>query len=146
MCHMPAKLPIKTSIKIAPGKEEAPATTPQASPAPAGGAASKELEEKGLMWLLGLSVLGGLISLIMPCVFPLIPITLTYFIKQSGASRSTSMLLSSAYAIGIIVSFTAIGFLLTLLLGATGARQFAATPWTNLAIAALFFAFALSLL
>ena len=108
--------------------------------------ASKEFEAKGFGWLLGIAIVGGLISLVMPCVYPLIPITITFFAKQAGASRAQGLLLSFAYAVGIIVTFTGLGFLLTIILGAQGAQIFASNPWVNLVIAAVFGAFALSLL
>lgn len=128
--------------------QQAPTPSPSPSPTPAGGAAeaaARKLKEKGLGWLLGLAALGGLISLIMPCVYPLIPITLTYFLKQGGGSRAAGLRLSAVYGLGIIIAFTGLGFLLTLLLGASGARQFAAHPVTNLAVSLLFGVFALSM-
>jgi len=82
----------------------------------------------------------------MPCVFPIIPITITYFVKQGDGSRAKSILLSLAYSIGIIVSFTGIGFIFSTLIGsADGARQFAANMWVNVVVAGLFFWFAFSL-
>jgi thiol:disulfide interchange protein DsbD len=133
--------PISFHLNVVEGK---------AAPAPSGGGAAgeaaKEFEQKGLGWLLGLSVIGGLISLIMPCVYPLIPITITYFVKQAGVSRGTGLLLSGAYAVGIVATFTGLGFLLTLSLGAQGAQKFASNPWVNLTMAGMFMVFALSLL
>jgi thiol:disulfide interchange protein DsbD len=90
-------------------------------------------------------MLGGLISLVMPCTYPLIPITLTYFVKQAAGSRSHGLLLSSLYSLGIILTFTGLGFLMSVLLGAGGARTFAANPWVNIAVALLFAWFAGSL-
>ena len=91
-------------------------------------------------------MIGGLISLVMPCVYPLIPITITYFVKQAGVSKGTGLLLSGAYAVGIVATFTGLGFLLTLSLGAQGAQKFASNPWVNLTMAGMFMLFALSLL
>ncbi len=99
----------------------------------------------GLIKLILLGMLGGLISLIMPCTYPLIPITLTYFVKQAAGSRSHGLTLSSLYSLGIILTFTGLGFLMSVLLGAGGARTFAANPWVNIVVAVLFFWFAGSL-
>lgn len=101
---------------------------------------------KGLWFFLGLCVAGGAISLLMPCVYPLIPITLTFFIKQSGGSRGKTSGLAFMYGLGIIVTFTGLGFLLSIVLGAAGAQTFAANPWVNLVIGVLFVVLALSLL
>ncbi|MBI4566411.1 MAG: hypothetical protein HY716_17140 [Planctomycetes bacterium] len=104
-----------------------------------------EFDQHGFGGLILLGMLGGLVSLMMPCTYPLIPITLTYFVKQAAGSRSHGMMLSTAYATGIIATFTGLGFLLTLILGAGGARLFAANPWVNIAVGALFLWFGGSL-
>jgi thiol:disulfide interchange protein DsbD len=104
-----------------------------------------EYASRGLVGLLLLGVLGGLISLVMPCTYPLIPITLTYFVKQAAGSRRHGLVLSSVYSLGIILSFTGIGFLLSVLLGAGGARMFAADPWVNIVVGGLFLWFTGSL-
>jgi cytochrome c biogenesis protein CcdA/DsbC/DsbD-like thiol-disulfide interchange protein len=105
----------------------------------------EDFSQYGFTGLILLGVLGGLISLIMPCTYPLIPITLTYFIKQAAGSRSHGLLLSSLYSFGIIITFTGLGFAMSVLLGAGGARTFAANPWVNLVVALLFGVFAGSL-
>jgi thiol:disulfide interchange protein DsbD len=106
---------------------------------------SENFAQYGFTGLILLGVLGGLISLVMPCTYPLIPITLTYFVKQAAGSRSHGLLLSTLYSLGIIVTFTGLGFVMSVALGAGGARTFAADPWVNLVVALLFLAFAGSL-
>src|SRR6185295_3624817 len=88
---------------------------------------------------------GGLASLLQPCVFPLMPVTITYFIKQGQGSRAKSVFLSLMYAVGLIVSFTTIGVVFSLALGADGARIFATNLWVNIGVGGLFFWFAFSL-
>jgi thiol:disulfide interchange protein DsbD len=108
-------------------------------------AASEEFSQYGFTGLILLGILGGLISLVMPCTYPLIPITLTYFVKQAAGSRSHGLVLSSLYSFGIILTFTGLGFMMSVLLGAGGARTFAANPWVNLTVGSLFLWFAGSL-
>jgi thiol:disulfide interchange protein DsbD len=108
-------------------------------------AAQKELATHGVAGFILVAMLGGLVSLVMPCVYPLIPITLTYFIKQGAGSRAKGAVLSSAYSAGIILVFTGVGFLFSILLGEDGARKFASNPWVNSGVAALFLWFAFSL-
>lgn len=107
---------------------------------------AKELLEKGFMGFLLACIVGGLISLIMPCVYPLIPITLTFFAKQSDGSKARTTGLAFMYGLGIIVTFTGLGLLLSRVIGAVGARVFAADPWVNLVIAAIFLLLAFALL
>ncbi len=104
-----------------------------------------EYERRGLIGFIFFSMGWGLFALIQPCVYPLIPITVTFFVKQSGESHAKVFFLAVCYALGIVISFTALGFLLTVLLGAAGTQMFASSPWTNLCIAIMFGVFALSM-
>ncbi|MBR9977234.1 MAG: thioredoxin family protein [Bacteroidetes bacterium] len=101
--------------------------------------------EQGL-WayvLLAMSV-GGL-ALLTPCVFPMIPITVSFFTKREAATRGQSVRDALIYSLGIIFTFTGLGIVLALLFGASGINQFAANPWMNILIALVFIVFALNL-
>jgi thiol:disulfide interchange protein DsbD len=87
----------------------------------------------------------GALSLLTPCVFPMVPITISYFSRGESRGRARAVRDASVYAAGIVAAFTSIGLGLAAVLGATGLNRFAANPWLNLAIAALFAGFALSL-
>ncbi len=102
-------------------------------------------EEEGLLGLILLAVAAGFGALLTPCVFPMIPITVSFFTKQAEESGGKVFGLATAYALGIVVSFTGFGLLLAALKGATGAQEFAANPWINMFIAGIFIVFALSL-
>lgn len=93
----------------------------------------------------GLAALMGALSLLTPCVFPMVPITVSYFTRSSQRTRRDSMTHALVYGLGIVLTFTALGFALALMFGASGLNRFAANPWLNIAIAALFIMFALSL-
>jgi len=90
---------------------------------------------------LWLAVTAGAVSLLTPCVFPMIPITVSYFTNQATSGIRSALIFAGA----IIGSFTALGVLLALAFGATGVQRFAANPYVNLLLAALFVAFALNL-
>ena len=86
----------------------------------------------------------GLLSLFTPCVFPMVPVTIAYF---STPHRADARGLQRAllFALGIIGTFTVLGLALAAIFGAAGLNQFAANPWVNLLLAALFVAFAANL-
>jgi len=86
----------------------------------------------------------GLLAIATPCVFPLIPITLTNFVKQSDGDRAKLVRLSSGYAGGIVVLYVALGGIVAATLGASGTNRIAANPWVNLVEFVLFVVFALS--
>ena len=101
--------------------------------------------QEGLWSFLLLSLGMGLIALLTPCVFPMIPITVSFFLKQGESGHIGPVKSAGLYAGGIVVIYSALGILLALTLGATGANQLAANPWVNLLLAGLFVYFALSL-
>ncbi len=92
-----------------------------------------------------LAVTFGAISLLTPCVFPMIPITVSYFMKHSDGDRSKTIKLATVYSAGIIATFSLLGMLLAVAFGAAGINLFAANPWVNLAIGAIFLFFAFNL-
>ncbi|HQZ83862.1 MAG TPA: cytochrome c biogenesis protein CcdA [Pyrinomonadaceae bacterium] len=92
-----------------------------------------------------LAITLGALSLLTPCVFPMIPITVSYFANHSGGSRSHSVKLALIYSLGIIATFTIAGMMLAIFLGAAGVNLFAANPWINLLITAIFLFFAFNL-
>ncbi|MEQ1604809.1 MAG: cytochrome c biogenesis protein CcdA [Pyrinomonadaceae bacterium] len=98
------------------------------------------------LWsFLFLAISLGALSLLTPCVFPMIPITVSYFTNHSAGSRARSVRLASVYSLGIIGTFTILGMLLAIFVGAAGINLFAANPWINLLITAIFLFFAFNL-
>lgn len=93
-----------------------------------------------------LAITFGALSLLTPCVFPMIPITVSYFTKHGSDSRMGSIRDALIYGGGIILTFTGLGLALALLFGAAGINRFASSPWINLIVTAIFLAFAFSLL
>ncbi|MET0753413.1 MAG: cytochrome c biogenesis protein CcdA [Pyrinomonadaceae bacterium] len=96
----------------------------------------------GFLWL---AASLGALSLLTPCVFPMIPITVSYFTNHASHSRSKAIKLASIYSFGIIATFTLLGMLLAIFVGAAGINLFAANPWVNIIIAAIFLFFAFNL-
>jgi thiol:disulfide interchange protein len=88
----------------------------------------------------------GLATIFTPCVFPMIPITISYFLKQQSGERKDAVAQAVVFCLGIIVLFSGLGLLLTALVGPFGIVQLGANPWVNGFIAALFIVFGLSLL
>lgn len=92
----------------------------------------------------------GLAAIFTPCVFPMIPFTLSYFIGQGGAAggekKQGALAQAVVFCLGIVVLFTGMGVLLSAALGPFAVIQLSANPWVNLGIAIIFFVFALSML
>ncbi len=101
--------------------------------------------EQGLWAYLLLAMSVGALALLTPCVFPMIPITVSFFTKRQDANRARGITDAFVYSLGIIVTFTGLGVLLAVLFGAAGINKFAANPWMNILIAGIFIVFALNL-
>jgi thiol:disulfide interchange protein DsbD len=83
----------------------------------------------------------GLASIFTPCVFPMIPITMSYFLNKEQALRQAIV-----FCLGIVVLFSGLGLATTAILGPFGVVQLGSNPWVNGFITLLFIAFGLSLL
>jgi thiol:disulfide interchange protein DsbD len=96
------------------------------------------------VWVAYISVfVGGLLTALTPCVFPLIPITVSIFGARKTVSKAESAPLSGLYVLGIAVMYTALG-----LLAAFTGRAFGSVMgnrWVISAVAALFITFALAM-
>jgi thiol:disulfide interchange protein DsbD len=88
----------------------------------------------------------GLAAIFTPCVFPMIPITMSFFLNRPSGSRRESVTQALIFCIGIVVLFSGLGLLATAILGPFGIVQLGSNPWVNGFIAAIFLAFGLSLL
>ncbi len=100
---------------------------------------------EGIWSYLWFAMGAGASALLTPCVFPMVPITVSFFTKRAEKKRSRGIRDSLVYALGIMFTFTALGFALSLMFGATGISDFAANPWVNLALAGLFILLAFNL-
>lgn len=102
-------------------------------------------KSKGVLSFLWFAMLAGLTALLTPCVFPMIPITVSFFTKRAEKTRGKGLRDSLVYSLGIILTFTALGFILSLIFGSSGISNFATNPFVNIGIATLFIVFALNL-
>jgi thiol:disulfide interchange protein DsbD len=110
-------------------------------------AGNDDLERKGL-WQLVLAAIGaGIVALLMPCTYPLIPITISFFAKQADAGHRSAVPLALAYGTGIVVIFTLIGLVVGVaFVSAENVLNIATSAWLNGIFAFLFLVFGLSLL
>ncbi len=154
LCLPPQNEILTTSIEILPGSgNSVPAAgstlaAPESSPETAAEAAPVTTPSNGLpsgtLAYILFAMAGGGLALLTPCVFPMIPITVSYFTKRE-VSRQKALGEAGLYSLGIIGTFTLLGFLLTALFGAGGINRVASSPTVNVLIAGIFIVFALSL-
>ncbi len=156
---MPAteKVTATTSVDIDPSAPKATVQIPagwaqfqpQNDPPVAGGTASAksaaaQSDDLGSYLLLAFGF--GLAAIFTPCVFPMIPITMSFFLNQGSPTRGQAIRQALVFCLGIMLLFTGIGFGLTAALGPFAVVKLGSSPWVNGLIAAVFLAFGLSLL
>ncbi|MBK6760339.1 MAG: thioredoxin family protein [Ignavibacteria bacterium] len=113
--------------------------------APAGGTEIEAEQQKGL-WSFFFYAMGiGFLALLTPCVFPMIPITVSFFTKRHEKRSGKGIQESMLFGLGIISTFTAVGIIASLIFGATAVQDLAANPWLNLGIGMLFMVLAFNL-
>ncbi|ROL56646.1 DUF255 domain-containing protein [Bacteroidetes/Chlorobi group bacterium ChocPot_Mid] len=104
-----------------------------------------ESDKGGILSFLWIAISAGALALLTPCVFPMVPITVSFFAKRSETAKGKGLRDALVYAIGIIITFTALGFIFSLLFGASGIQDFAKSPGVYLFIAAIFLLFTFNL-
>lgn len=108
---------------------------------------AKPTDEGSLWFLIVTCFFGGLLALVMPCTYPMIPITFSFFTKQADARGGRVLPLALAYGGGIVGMFALIGVLAASLGSIGGGVQVFAAHWvTNSIIGVAFLVFAFSLL
>ena len=90
-----------------------------------------------------LAFLGGLAALLTPCVFPMIPLTVSFFTKQSK-TRAKGITNAIIYGLAIIVLYTLLGLLITVAFGSDALNAFSTNPYVNLGFFVLLVVFAIS--
>ena len=86
---------------------------------------------------------GGLLALLTPCVWPMIPMTVSFFLKKSG-NRRKSIADAVIYGISIIVIYLALGLAITAIFGASKLNELSTNAWFNIAFFLLLLIFAIS--
>ncbi len=100
---------------------------------------------KSLWWIFATAFAGGLLALITPCVYSMIPVTVSFFTKRTK-SRSEGIKNAVSYSSSIIIIFTLLGFLITVIFGPTALNNLATNWIANLIFFALFLIFGISFL
>ena len=123
-------------------KEATKSTSPETTISPA----EEDAERTSKMSLLTIFIkgfLGGLLALLTPCVFPMIPLTVSFFTKKAS-SHSKAFGSAVVYGLSIIGIYVALGFLVTKLLGADALNDMASNGIFNMAFFLLLLVFATS--
>ncbi len=110
------------------------------SASPLSEASSLSSDTERSLWLIFLlGLLGGLLAIFTPCVWPIIPMTVSFFLKKGGGRRDAVL-----YGLSIIVLYVGLGLLVTLLFGASALNELSTNAIVNIFFFLLLVVFALS--
>ena len=126
---------------VAPPADEKPE-----HPAPAGIPLAKRPQDRGLFGFILTAVGFGFLSLLTPCVWPMIPITVSFFLKQSESEHHRPLNVALVFCGSIIATFTILGVGIAAIFGAAKLNALANSPWLNVVIGTVFVVFALNML
>lgn len=116
----------------------------KASKTPA--AASKTAEKPKSLWQIFIEgLLGGFTAVILPCIYPLLPLTVSFFTKKSG-SKSKAVMQSLIYGVSIIVIYVTLGLLISIIFGSDALNELATNGIFNIFFFLLLIVFGISFL
>ena len=150
--------PETTATVATPVPADTPATQQEANEVPAAkksvddmvaslepgcGDGNGPLKYDSLFGIFFAGMLGGLLALVTPCVFPMIPLTVSFFTKRS-TSRRKGIFNAVVYAISIMVIYVVVGLIITISRGPDALNEMASNVYFNLLFFLIFLLFAFS--
>ncbi len=146
--------PLETAVSdSSPATEATPANTTDLESDQLWTPVIEELQQFGmkgstagmsLFWILLSGFAGGLIALVTPCVWPMIPMTVSFFLKRNKTDRKKAVGEALVYGAAIIVIYVVLGLLITAIFGASALNNLATSALFNLIFFALLVFFAIA--
>ena len=104
----------------------------------------EELAKQSLLWLLLMGFVAGLLAVCMPCIWPIIPMTVSFFLKRSKNDSKKGIRDAFTYGLSIIVIYLGLGLLVTALFGSDTLNAMSTNAVFNVFLFLLLVMFALS--
>ena len=102
-----------------------------------------EAKDKSYWWIFLAGFIGGLLALLTPCVFPMVPLTVSFFTKR-GKDQKEGLKKAIIYGISIIVIYVLLGLIITTVFGSDALNAMSTNIWFNLLFFVVFVVFAIS--
>ena len=97
-----------------------------------------------LLYILFMGFVGGLLAVLMPCIWPIIPMTVSFFLKRAKSDRKKGLRDALTYGASIVVIYLALGLLVTVLFGSDTLNAMSTNAVFNVFLFILLVVFALS--
>lgn len=99
---------------------------------------------RSLLYIFIAGFLGGLVALVTPCVWPMIPMTVSFFLKKKNGGKKRAVGQAALYGTGIVVIYVGLGLIITAIFGASALNNLATSAIFNIIFFALLVLFAIS--
>ena len=99
---------------------------------------NNQVKDLSLIWIFVLGFLGGLLAIFTPCVWPIIPMTVSFFLKRTDNGLRNAVL----YGLSIIGLYVGLGLLVTIIFGASALNELSTNAVVNIVFSFLIFRFA----
>lgn len=110
--------------------------------------ADNSQNNQSLWWIFVMGLLGGLLAIFTPCVWPIIPMTVSFFIKRGGADKGTTnanvVRDAILYGMSIVIIYVGLGLLVTLIFGASALNALSTNSLVNIIFFLILVVFAAS--
>lgn len=100
---------------------------------------------KWSLWIFLFAFLGGILDSMTPCVYPIIPVVISYMGARSGSKKRAGFFLSLFFVLGLSITYSLVGLLASFVGDKFGVGTFAGNPWVMGSIATIFFVLSLSM-
>ena len=108
------------------------------------GGSSDNIANRSLLYIFLMGIIGGLLALVMPCIWPIIPMTVSFFLKRAKDDKKKGIRDAITYGISIIVIYLALGIIITLVFGPSKLNELSTNSIFNIFLFLLLVVFALS--
>lgn len=96
--------------------------------------------DDSLLWIFFMGFLGGLLAIFTPCVWPIIPMTVSFFLKRTDKGAANAIL----YGLSIIILYVGLGLLISAIFGASALNDLSTNAVVNIIFFLILIIFALS--
>jgi len=105
---------------------------------------TNSLSNRSLLYILLMGFVGGLLAVAMPCIWPIIPMTVSFFLKRAKSDKQKGIRDAITYGLSIIVIYLALGLLVTAIFGSDTLNAMSTNAFFNIFLFVLLVVFALS--
>ena len=105
---------------------------------------SNDIANQSLFYIFIMGLVGGLLALVMPCIWPIIPMTVSFFLKRAKDDKKKGIRDAITYGLSIVIIYLALGLLITAIFGPSKLNELSTSAVFNIILFLLLAIFAFS--